>query len=385
MVNLHSLHRVFTGCIAISLSLFLLFGIDISKPLQKKETIVFKQQENLTKQVMIEYIGKYGNPIVDSKWVTWRHKLFKYSENYDEPPNHLATQLFPHLGLYSSHDFSLLRHHCAVLYGIGVDSIILQWWGKNHTDEIENNDVAGFTDTTLELLLDAANEFGIKVLVQIPSYQSRSNQSVYDDLKYLHQKYFNHPSYMRIDNKPVVIVYDPHLIDNLFRTILTLNSRDSISCYFIASVSEKYHVGTAYEDGFDSIFTYFASEASTWCSNISNWKSLKKDCKERGINFIPTVGPGYNDQKIERWNRENIRNREAGNYYERMWRAAVKVNPSIVVINSFNHWFEGTQIEPALERPGYIFNDDLWAGPRSSNEAFLKLTKKWIDKFKGFS
>ena len=386
MVNIHySLHRILTGCIAISISLFLLFGVDISKPVQKKETIIINQPENITKQVMVEYVGKYGNPTIDSKWVTWRHKLFKYSENYDEPPNHLATQLFPHLGLYSSHDSSLLRHHCAVLYGIGVDSIILQWWGKNHTDEIEDNDVAGFTDITLSLLLNIALEFNLKVLVQIPIYQSRNNQTIYEDIKYLQSKYFSHPSYMQIDNKPAVIIYDPHTIDNLYIAINELNSKDNISCYFIASVNEKHHVGAAYEDGFDSIFTYFASEASTWCSNISNWKSLKKDCKERGVNFIPTVGPGYNDLKIERWMRENIRNREAGNYYERMWKAAIKVNPSIVVINSFNHWFEGTQIEPAVERPGFIFSDDLWAGPRSSSEAFLQLTKKWIDKFKGFA
>lgn len=386
MVNVHySLHRIITGSVTISISLFLLFGIEINRPIHEKEPQIIKQSENVSKKVMVEYIGKYGNPTINSKWVTWRHKIFKYGEDYDEPPNHLASQLFPHLGLYSSHDLSLLRHHCATLYGIGVDSLILEWWGLNHTDEVENNEVAGYTDVTLNLLLDVASEFNIKVLVQIPTYQSRNNQSIYEDIKYLHSKYFSHPSYMQIDNKPAVIIYDPHTINDLYQAINELNLNDNISCYFIASVVEKYHIGTAYEDGFDSIFTYFASEASTWCSNISNWKIIKKDCKERGVNFIPTVGPGFNNLKIERWMRENIRNREAGNYYERMWKAAVKVNPSIIVINSFNHWFEGTQIEPALERPGFMFNDDLWAGPHSSSDAFLQLTKKWIDKFKGFT
>lgn len=377
--------RLGISSILISISFFLIFGIGKSQIILNDMTTFPNRPTAISsKHVMIEYNGKYGNPVVNSNYVTWRYKPYKYGDNYQEPPNNFAGQLFPQLGLYSSHDLSVLRHHCSMLYSIGVDSIILQWYGEDHTDEKEVDENAGYTDTTLSLLLKAANEFHLKILVQIPIYERRSNTSLYEDILYLNTKYFDHPAYLRIDDKPAVIIYDPHTISNLYMAVNQLAEQNNISCYLIASVVEKYHVAVAVEDGFDAIFTYFASEGVSWCSNISNWKALKRDCKARNITFIPAVGPGYNDEKIERWKRTNERSREAGAYYDRMWKAAVKVKTPYVVINSFNNWLEGTEIEPAIERSEFFFTDVLWAGPESSPTYFIERTKHWIDIYKGF-
>ena len=62
----------------------------------------------------------------------------------------------------------------------------------------------------------------------------------------------------------------------------------------------------------------------------------------------------------------------------------MKVKTPYVVINSFNNWLEGTEIEPAIERSEFFFTDVLWAGPGSSPTYFIERTKHWIDIYKGF-
>ncbi|OHT09898.1 glycoprotein endo-alpha-1,2-mannosidase [Tritrichomonas foetus] len=380
-MNIHiSTKRLIISSFIIPISLFLLFGFETVYPATQKTV---NRPKIFRKQVFIEYFGAFGNPAIDKRWFSWRRKIYKYTSEYYEPPNHSPIQLFPRLGLYSSHDKTLLRHHCAMLYEIGVDNIVLQWKGANRTDDYEEPEYAGYTDETLKLLLDVASEFQLKVTVRIPLYESRSNESVFEDIVYLHKKYFNHSSYLKINEKPAVFIYDPHEINNLYLAIQQLKE-NSINCFFVGSINTKNHVGIAVEDGFDGVFTYFASEASTWCSNISHWKILKKDAKDRGIIFIPSVGPGYNDEKIDRWRNDNGRSREGGQYYDRMWKAAIETRPKFVVINSFNNWMETTAIEPVVEKQGFRFDDNIWSGSGTSGDSFMEMTKKWIDIFKGF-
>ena len=375
--------RVFVAGLISTISFFLLFGIEFRKNFEDNSDHEIILPENSQKMAFVEYFGEFGNPINDGKWVNWRKKIYKHSNEYYEPPNHLATQLFPQLGLYSSHDKSLLRYHCSMLYEAGIDGIILNWKGINRTDENSGNETLGFADITLQYLLDAADEFHLKVFVQIPQYESRSNETIYEDIVYLNSHYFNHPSYFRIDDRPAVAIYDPHLINYLFLTFENAQ-KENISCYYIGSIVELFHIGAAVEEGFDSVFSYFASESSTYCSNISRWKYIQKDCIQRGVDFIPTVAPGFNEEKVNRWSSKNKRSRDAGLYYDRMFEAAININPSYIVINSFNNWFEATNIEPAIDKNGYQFCDELWGGIGSDSNFFMRKTKEWIDKFKGF-
>jgi glycoprotein endo-alpha-1,2-mannosidase len=77
--------------------------------------------------------------------------------------------------------------------------------------------------------------------------------------------------------------------------------------------------------------------------------------------FIPSVGPGYDDTRVRPWNFINRRDRENGAYYDRMFQAAININPDIISITSFNEWHEGTQIEHAdpnkVSPDGYDYID----------------------------
>jgi len=361
-------------CIFFSFVGFMIYYVFKSMPvIEKGENGTF----DIEKQVWCLYLGVFGNPVKDGRWVHWRIRLNKYYGDYFEPPGRLGTFLYPQMGLYSSHDISTLRHHCSMMKEAGIDSVILQWWGTNSSEELDE-DAEGFSDKTFALLLDVVGEFGLKAGIQIQPYNGRSNSSLASDIMYILTNYSTHESYLKVGGRPVIIVYEPHGIEGVNAVQSVFKDR----AFMIASIIDKEHIGFALEDGFDGIYTYFASEGSTWGSNISNWNIISSDCQTRGLVFIPAVAPGYNDEKINHWGRGSKRNRESGRYYERMWNGAIDVNPSIVVINSFNHWYEGSMIEPAISRSGMEFSDDSWSGKKGNPEDFLLLTKNNVDKFK---
>ena len=106
--------------------------------------------------------------------------------------------------------------------------------------------------------------------------------------------------------------------------------------------------------GFDGGYTYFASPTTSYGADPRNWREMSEEAAARGLMFIPSVGPGYNDTKIRPWNSAATRSREGGRAYARAWRAALKADPAAVTITSYNEWGEGTQIEPAEARLGYV-------------------------------
>ena len=99
--------------------------------------------------------------------------------------------------------------------------------------------------------------------------------------------------------------------------------------------------------GFDGAYSYFASAGFSYGSTISAWPDMAEFARQHKLLFIPSVGCGYNDEKIRPWNAAHTRSREGTAYFDRMWQAALDAGPDAVSITSWNEWGEGTQVEPA--------------------------------------
>jgi len=58
-----------------------------------------------------------------------------------------------------------------------------------------------------------------------------------------------------------------------------------------------------------------------------------------------------------------------------MFQKAIDAKPDIISITTFNEWGEGTQIEPAIRKYGYMdYGDD-------GSYKYIDLTRKYIDEF----
>jgi glycoprotein endo-alpha-1,2-mannosidase len=119
---------------------------------------------------------------------------------------------------------------------------------------------------------------------------------------------------------------------------------------FVGLWLDAHHGTDLSEGGFDGAYTYFATDGASYGATTAHWAGMKAACDSHGMLFVPSVAPGYDDSKIRPWNAAARRDREGGEYYRRMWRAALQVSPSLVTVTSYNEFGEGTQIEAAVPR-----------------------------------
>ncbi len=101
---------------------------------------------------------------------------------------------------------------------------------------------------------------------------------------------------------------------------------------------------------FDGAYTYFAAEGTSYGSTPTHWPALRQWACREGKLFVPSVGPGYNDERIRPWNSLSTKARAGGRYLDAMFRSAIEARADWVSVTSFNEWGEGTQIEPAAPR-----------------------------------
>ncbi|MGH3000688.1 MAG: hypothetical protein ACRDNM_15435, partial [Gaiellaceae bacterium] len=76
------------------------------------------------------------------------------------------------------------------------------------------------------------------------------------------------------------------------------------------------------------------------------------------------------------------RARDDGTTYDNLWRAAIRARPDGITITSFNEWGEGTQIEPAAAKPGYLSYNGSWGLKGvAAQMAYLVRTAYWTALF----
>ncbi len=321
------------------------------------------------------YYPWYANPKTDKSWAHW-------NEGGHKPPEDIGANFYPKLGLYSSNNREDVAAQMRQIRDARVGVVCTSWWGKG-----------SFTDRAVPLLLDVAAEHGLKVCFHLEPFTGRKNLkavSYRDAVVTIVERYGEHPAFYRDakrGNKPIYYVYDSYLVpDDDWATVLAPDGKNTLR----GTKYDGIFIGLWVKEGdgakmlasrFDGFYTYFAVDGFVYGSTIANWKSMAAFARKHKLLFIPSVGPGYDDTRIRPWNKKNQRSREKGTYYDRMWKAALRVKPEIVSITSFNEWHEGTQIEPATPKkiPGYTYLD---YAPRAA-EYYLERTRHWVGVFAG--
>jgi glycoprotein endo-alpha-1,2-mannosidase len=369
-INLVSL-IILTG-VVIGVALAFIFPGEAPLEINPKRIFTFSTDQ----PVWALYSGAYGNVITDKQWVTCRRKHNRYIEVYDEPPYDVNLPVRPALGFYSSHDASILRKHCQMMSDFGIDGIVYQWFGTGNRTEEDDVDPQ-FIDQTLELLFNISSEFSLEIAVLIDSYSGRSSASISANLQYLLKKFSKNPKITQIDGKMAIFIKEPHNHDDI-ANLITHFAND---IFFISAISDKKHVYHALETGFGGVTTFHAGESYKWSSNVSNWHWLSQDCSDRGLLLVPAVGPGHCEATLDMWSRSEKKSRKNGRHYEKMWNAAVNCESVAVLVNSFNLWFEQSQIEAANPKGSEAVSDDVWTTDGDSF-SFLKMTKKYSEQLK---
>lgn len=323
------------------------------------------------RHVWIRYQGIFGTPWIDGNWSGWS---YSYAENVTHnPPKEIPSVLFPRVGPYSCHDPALLSNHTQLLEDIGIDGIILEWYGRNGTHPV-TRESSNFTDVTFQMLLDACAARKLRVTVELASFPGRTQNTVSDALDYFFETYSNHPAILKLKKRPVVFIHEPRSVTGIWKMIRNRNA------FFFGGFSVPGDIGVLREDGFDGVYPDSVSDGYRWSSNATQWFFAKGLAQQREMEFVPRIAPGYNDTATMRWRDPRaLRSRMGGRYYEGMWALAASLGSKVVLVDSFNDWFKGTEIEPSVSIEGYEQTWDTWTdGADTDGDYYLEVTKRGV-------
>lgn len=321
---------------------------------------------DVSQRVHTFYYPWYGNEETNGRFMGWK--------NADDG----GTTYHPKLGCYSSNDPKVLAAHMRMMNRARIGVICTSWWGIGH-----------YTDKAVPRLLDAAARHGIRVNFHLEPFPGRNAKTVREAIVYILDKYGSHPAFYRHGGdkgKPLFYLYDSYrqpagewakvLSPQGELTIRGTRYDSILIMLWVCKHNEQRYI---LEGNFDGFYTYFATDGFVFGSTIRHWPDMMQWAREHDKIFIPCVGPGYDDTCIRTWNTENLRERDLGRYYSKEFEAAIDVKPPIIGITSFNEWYEGTQIEPAVPKQTELFTYADYESLRP--EFYLDHTRYWAGKY----
>lgn len=296
------------------------------------------QAPDLCSRVQIFYYDWYGAPPMQKSFIHW-------PQGEHVPPEDIGSNFYPMLGPYSSSDPTVLKKHMEWIRQAGVGVLSITWWGRG-----------SYTDGNVKPVMDAAAEAGLKVNFHIEPYPGRTPATVADDVAYILKKYGRHPAFYRADflgNRPLFYIYAV-LCNSAeeWKPVVARLHNSAEPAVLIAQTSNLRFVRDA---DFDGGYTYDGLAPFKHAGFSDHWKEVERGFAAAGKLFIPSLGPGYWDDRAVRGGGadepENARTRDkgTGKTYDHAWNDAIEAHAPIITITSFNEWHEGSQIEPAVE------------------------------------
>jgi len=324
---------------------------------------------NPSYKVAAFYYPWYGNPTVDGKWIHW-------TQNNHFPPDNIASDYYPALGAYSSNDPTVVAQHMKWLRQAGLGVIITSWWGQGSRE-----------DQAVPLLLQTAEQYGIKVAFHIEPYSGRTPESLVSDIKSIYEKYGSSPAFFR---SAATSRYSPSGQPKGMFFVWSIQDQGTNDFSYWQKALDEIHalpesglvIANSLEadwiegSHFDGLYNY-ATLHLEQNGGFSWARSLPPDSL-----YVPSVIPGFSAKRVGYPDTTYIP-QEDGKTFGEQWTSALDagIEPALVTVTSFNEWHEGSMIEP----PQFGLNDgngytyaDFGTLPA---EGYLTLTQNWIDKY----
>jgi glycoprotein endo-alpha-1,2-mannosidase len=293
----------------------------------------------------------------------------------------LVPRQMPSAGLYRSADPVVIKEHLAQSRRGGISLWAVSWWGpESATDRVFLGEILSHPD---------AGDFRFAVLYESTGRFGDHDDPTYDnwlnDLAYLAEKYFGHPNYLRINGRPALFVY-------LTRVYFRDQGAEALSkargqfkdVYLIGDdvFGEGYR--TEWAKQFDAVTIYDVYGQSAAIDGATqkavkrlaaNYAAAREAANLAAAAFIPTVTPGYNDTAVRSGHSGAPRyfvdepDSQEGDLFRHMIREAAIPNLDdragrMLMVTSFNEWYEDTQIEATTGQATATTIDDSKSGSK---------------------
>lgn len=303
-------------------------------------------------------VGAYYYP-----W--WKHHFEVTKEGY------LRRDLWPRqeirLGEYDDTKPEVISQHLEWSRQANIALWVASWWGPNSKED----------RTLRNVILTHENLGSHKIAIlyettgRIKKTEGYDTFRVAGDFDYIcnQEKYFSHPNYYHIHDRPVIVIYLTRLMQRegkLNEVIATVRNVCGDDVYILGDhvwgAAPKSSPGLPLLDGVTNYDVYgnagkkrYSGQTAidNFYQDYSDWKDL---ANASGVGFVPAVSPGYNDRGVRlakdnpAMSRRLTVDSEEGTLFEAQLQKALQLlDPTadhLVLVNSFNEWHEDTQIEP---------------------------------------
>lgn len=307
-------------------------------------------------------VGAYYYPWYDSDGRHW-----------DSGYHGKSADLTPSLGEYSSRDPKVVSKHIEWTNDLGIDHLICSWWGPQSWEDetllrhvlpiIEKEDDA----PKFCLLYETAGILGLDPEVGIDFDLRGNSRELAEHIHYIARNYFSHPSYLKIDGKPVIYLYLSRTFTGDYANGLE-NARTVAKSlgYELFLVGDEVYWGAPDKDRiaqFDAITSYNMhgpeafSDLTDWNEFLSETESVYQQYREVAnelkVGFIPGVLPGFDSRDasgdhypIPRSLTPDLPGNSTLKAFLELAQRQLDPQLKTIAITSFNEWHEGTQMEP---------------------------------------
>lgn len=280
---------------------------------------------------------------------------------------HLVPKQLPELGEYNDRHEAVINQHLKWSRDAGINFWSASWWGPGSREDV----------TLLNHIFPNPNLGSLKIAIHYETVGRTDDFQDYSrlgpDITYLANNYFGHPNYLKIDGKPVVIVYLTRVLSyrgTLQSSLLVKRQAATAAGYELYIMGDQVFGSPPGSAGdialLDGIINYdvygsmgatgYAGQAKVdaYYAAQAGWKALADSV---GTDYAPAVSPGFNDRGVRSGHaplsRKLTQNDAFGSLFRAMLqRAKTLTDPDIghmILVTSWNEWHEDTQIEPVKE------------------------------------
>jgi glycoprotein endo-alpha-1,2-mannosidase len=292
----------------------------------------------------------------------------------------LVPQQPPALGYYSSRSSAIVEAQIDESHRGNISFWATSWWGPTSAED--------FTLRNYVLADPRAGELHYAIQYEstgrLGSFSSPNFSNLIPDFQYLGQNYFNRPSYLNVNGRPVVFIYltrayftttaGQTAVANLRQAMI---SQFGVNPYLIGDDVFPGQVNATRASLWDAITDFdvygsaLQSKGSTTAA-ISSLSTLYHNAQQAAhsvnVGFVPTVTPGFNDSAVRsghpaapRYLTDVPGAAEGSLFASQIASDGLPyldaTTGNMLMVSTFNEWHEDTQIEPTIQAPPTTADD----------------------------
>ncbi|HET8855851.1 MAG TPA: glycoside hydrolase family 71/99-like protein [Salinimicrobium sp.] len=297
-------------------------------------------------KVWVHYMPWFEDPTTsdNGKWGQHWTMANKNPELIDENgKRQIAAHYYPLIGPYASSDQDVLEYHFLLMKYAGIDGILIDWYGTRELYDYPLN--KRNTEAIVAVLEKVGLEFAIVYEDQTLRDEMNSDEQkitqVGLDMEYLEKEFFIKDNYIKIDDKPLLMIFGPQII----KTPEDWNS-------IFSKMSEKPAFFPLYGHSSLTNNTQYTNAIGEYIWVDGTAMEVKYANKTNFEQYIGGAYPGFNDfYEDGGWGKTALNDiaYEDGKLFENLLKMAKDNKMEYLQLITWNDFGEGTMIEPTQE------------------------------------